>query len=154
VTVFWHEIRRALGQLRRSTAFTVLAVVILGFGLGATLYMFTVVKAYVLTPLPYPAAERIMHLGRVNPLDGLDHVRVPPHDYLEWRKAQQSFAALAASLHQLCRTFGHRLAGARERRVRHAIGIRRRAEQGAHRPHAAAARPSDGSVALRMRTTS
>ena len=96
MTVFWHEIRRALGQLRRSTAFTVLAVVILGFGLGATLYMFTVVKAYVLTPLPYPAAERIMHLGRVNPLDGLDHVRVPPHDYLEWRKAQQSFAALTA----------------------------------------------------------
>lgn len=94
--VIWHEIRRALSQLRRSPAFTVLAVVILGFGLGATLYMFTVVKAYVLTPLPYPNAARIMHLERANPLHGVDSMEVTPHDYIEWRQAQQSLAAIAA----------------------------------------------------------
>jgi len=91
-----HEIRHALGQLRRSPGFTVLAIAILGLGLGVTLYMFTVVKAYMLTPLPYPEAERIMHLERANPFTGVSGIRVTPHDYIEWRQAQQSFAALAA----------------------------------------------------------
>lgn len=80
------EIRRALSQLRNSPGFAVVAVVILGFGLGATLYMFTVVKAYVLTPLPYPDAERIMHVSRVNTLNGLNHVRIPPRDYQRTRE--------------------------------------------------------------------
>jgi len=91
-----HEIRQALGQLRRSPGFTALAVVILGLGLGVTLYMFTFVKAYMLTPLPYPNAERIMHIERVNPLHGFDGMEVTQHDFVEWQHVQKSFAALAA----------------------------------------------------------
>lgn len=90
-----HEIRQALGQLRHSPGFTALAVIILGLGLGVTLYMFTVVKAYMLTPLPYPEAERIMHLERANELQGFDSIEVTQHDFVEWRAAQQSFETLA-----------------------------------------------------------
>lgn len=90
-----HEVRQAVSQLRRSPAFTALAVAILGLGLGATLYMFTVVKSYMLTPLPFPHAERIMHLEAANPLQGFDSMEIAPHDFVEWRREQTSFEDLA-----------------------------------------------------------
>jgi predicted permease len=96
MNAIWHEVRQALGQLRHSPAFTAAAVVILGLGLGVTLYMFTVVKAYMLTPLPYPESDRIMHLERANPLHGFDSMEVTQHDFVEWRQAQKGFAELAA----------------------------------------------------------
>ncbi len=74
----WHEIR------------------ILALGLGVTLYMFTAVQAYMLTPLPYPHAERIMHIERANPLRGFDSLEVTQHDFVEWREVQESFEDLAA----------------------------------------------------------
>jgi predicted permease len=91
-----YEIRQALSQLRHSPAFTALAVAILGLGLGATLYMFTVVKSYMLTPLPFPHAERIMHLESANPLQGMDSMEITQHDFVEWRREQTSFEGLAA----------------------------------------------------------
>jgi predicted permease len=90
------EMHRALRQLRHSPGFAIAAVVILGLGLGATLYMFTYVKAYMLTPLPYPHGERIMHIERANPLLGPDGMEVTQHDFVEWGQAQRSFAVLAA----------------------------------------------------------
>jgi predicted permease len=91
-----HEMRQALSQLRHSPGFTAMAVVILGLGLGSTLYMFTYVKAYMLTPLPYQNGERIMHIERANLLQGSDGVEVTQHDFVEWRRVQKSLAALAA----------------------------------------------------------
>ena len=91
-----HEMRQALSQLRRSPGFTLAGVVILGLGLGVTLFMFTVVKAYMLTPLPYPEAERVMHLERANPLQGSDSMEATQHDFVEWQQAQKSFDELAA----------------------------------------------------------
>lgn len=96
MNAIWHEMRQALSQLRRSPGFTAVAAGILGLGLGATLYMFAAVKGYMLTPLPYAHAERIMHLERANVLHGFDSMEVTQHDFVEWREAQQSFEELAA----------------------------------------------------------
>ncbi|MGH8194537.1 MAG: ABC transporter permease [Woeseiaceae bacterium] len=92
----FHEMRQALSQLRHSPGFTSAALLILACGLGATMFMFTAVKAYMLTPLPYAEADRIMHLERANPADGVEGMEVPQRDYVEWRRVQQSFEALAA----------------------------------------------------------
>lgn len=91
-----HEIRQALYQLRRHPGFTVVAAGILGLGLAVTVYMFTVVKAYMLTPLPYPDAERIMHIERANRLQGAESLEATQHDFIDWRRAQTSFEELAA----------------------------------------------------------
>ena len=96
MNAIWHEMRQALSQLRHSPGFTAAAVVILALGLGVTLYMFTVVKAYMLTPLPYPEAERIMHIERANPLHGFDSMEATQHDFADWGDAQTSFEKLAA----------------------------------------------------------
>lgn len=91
-----HEMRQALHQLRRHPGFTIVAAGILGLGLAVTLYMFTVVKAYMLTPLPYPDAARIMHIETANPLRGADSLEVTQHDFVAWRRAQTSFESLSA----------------------------------------------------------
>lgn len=90
----FQETRQAMSHLRHSPAFTAAAVLMLAFGLGATLYMSTVVKGYLLTPLPYPEADRIMHVESTDPVSG--GIGVAPRDYVEWRRVQQSFEALAA----------------------------------------------------------
>ena len=46
-------------SLRRSPAFTTTAVLTLAIGLGATTAIFTVLRAVVLNPLPYPDADRL-----------------------------------------------------------------------------------------------
>ena len=57
------DLRYGARTLRRSTAFTVLAVLTLAIGIGATTAMFTVVHAVLLRPLPFPSADRLVQLS-------------------------------------------------------------------------------------------
>ena len=50
----------ALRTLLRARAFTALVVITLGLGIGATTAMFSIVDAVLLTPLPFPHADRVV----------------------------------------------------------------------------------------------
>ena len=52
------DVRGALRGLRRNAGFAVAALVTLSLGIGATSAIFTVIKAVLLTPLPYTAPEQ------------------------------------------------------------------------------------------------
>lgn len=92
----FQEMSHALRKFRKDLGFTALAVLTLGLGLGATLYMFTFVKAYLLSSLPYPDAERIVHVEQVNPRRGDDGIAITQRDFVELGRVQQSFVELAA----------------------------------------------------------
>lgn len=53
-----HDVRGALQGLQRSPGFAAAALVTLALGIGATAAIFSVVKAVLLTPLPYEAPDR------------------------------------------------------------------------------------------------
>ena len=61
------ESRHAGRTLRRSPGFSVIAVLTLGIGLGAATTIFTLLDRVVIRPLPYPNADRLIHIGTLWP---------------------------------------------------------------------------------------
>ncbi len=57
------DVRFTLRQLRRDRVFTLVAVLTLGLGIGATTTLFTVLDAVVLRPLPFPDSERLIDIA-------------------------------------------------------------------------------------------
>ena len=65
-------LRIALRTLLRRPSFTVVTVLTLALGIGATTAIFTVVNAVVLEPLPYPGSERLVQVEHAVPLSNAE----------------------------------------------------------------------------------
>ena len=87
------DFRLALRTLRRSPAFTLVAVAILALGVGSTTAIFSVVHGVLLRPLPFPAADRIVHLWEVD--EEGTRLQVADANFADFRAEARSFAALA-----------------------------------------------------------
>jgi len=85
------DIRYAVRTLLRRPGFTVVAVIALALGIGATSAIFSVVSAVLLRPLPYRDPDQlvvILHEGR-NP--------VAPANYLDWKRQSSLFSSFGAA---------------------------------------------------------
>jgi len=60
------DLRYGARGLTRRVGFTVIAVVTLGIGIGATTSIFSIVNGVLLRPLPYPEADRLVNVWQVN----------------------------------------------------------------------------------------
>lgn len=54
------DLRHAARALRKSPAFSAVAILTIAFGIGATMAIFSVVDATLLHPLPYPAPDQLV----------------------------------------------------------------------------------------------
>jgi predicted permease len=88
------DIRFALRQMRRSPAFTTLAVLTLALGIGATTAIFSVVHRLMLEPIPYPGGDRVVNLNRSNRQGNL-YVTPTPALVDAWRKSARSLESIA-----------------------------------------------------------
>ncbi len=89
------DIRLAVRGLQRSATFTVVAVLTLALGIGATTAIFSVVNAVLIQPLPYPDAEELLSVNFEAPGMGYPFVPFSDGAFLFVRDRQQSLAALA-----------------------------------------------------------
>ena len=66
------DIRLALRTLPRTPGYALAFILTLGLGIGANTAIFSVINGVLLRPLPYPEADRIMHLRQAQLAAGVD----------------------------------------------------------------------------------
>jgi predicted permease len=91
-----HDLRFGLRGLRRTPAFTAIALLTLAIGIGANTAIFSVVNSVILRPLGYPQPGQLMYLSTQFTSLGFPSFWVSPPEYMEFRTINRSFAAVGA----------------------------------------------------------
>jgi len=88
-----HDIRYSFRQLRKSTGFTVTAILTLALGIGATTAIFTVVFATLLAPMPYPQPDQLVMVW--SKIQG-NRNGIAAQDFVDWKKQNTVFQDIDA----------------------------------------------------------
>jgi putative ABC transport system permease protein len=83
-------------MLRNKPGFTILAVLTLALGIGASTAIFSVVDAILLRPLPYGAPDRLMLVKEWIPKVIPDPIPVCAPDVMQFQRENHTFESLAA----------------------------------------------------------
>jgi len=94
---FANDLRFGLRQLVKSPAFALTAILTLALGIGATTAIFSVVKAVLLTPLPYKDPGRIVAVWTANAAQGGQPLPSSAGDFAIWKQRSGVFEDLAPS---------------------------------------------------------
>jgi putative ABC transport system permease protein len=92
-----NDLRIAFRQLVKRPGFTLVAIVTLALGIGATTTIFSVVDHLMLRDLPFPDADRVVTVWQANHREGNPREDVAPGNFLEWKDRAGSFAAMGAA---------------------------------------------------------
>jgi predicted permease len=94
-SAFVRDSRHALRALLRTPAFTAIAALTFGLGIGVNTAVFSVFNGVVLRPLPYPEPDRITMVWMDNRLQGIKEDITSWPNYQDWRNQNSSFAVMA-----------------------------------------------------------
>jgi predicted permease len=92
----WRELAHAARVLRRSPGLTALSIATMGVGIGVSAILFALVNGIVLSPLRYPAPDRLVRIFDSNQTAGVDRTGVATGNIDDWRRGASSFAGIAA----------------------------------------------------------
>jgi len=96
------DLRYAWRMLKKNSSFALVAILTLALGIGANTAIFSVVKAVLLEPLPYPDAGRLVHmiqnLAASQTIDARPRriVAMDLREFLELQSRTQTLAQVAA----------------------------------------------------------
>lgn len=90
------DVLYALRQLRRTPAFSLPAVLTLAIGIGASTAVFSLVQAFLLRPLPYPDASRLVVVWEQLRVLGIDRYPAPVGDFLDYQNENRVFDDMGA----------------------------------------------------------
>ena len=103
----FHDLRVAVRALRKSPAYTFVAVLALALGIGANVAIFSAVYAVLLAPLPYPDPGQLVVPVSTNAERGYERASVSYADVEDYRAMRDVFSGIA-----LMQRFGADLTGA------------------------------------------
>ena len=101
---FLQDFRFALRYFRRSPLFTLTVILTLALGIGATTSIFSLVDGILLSPLPFPHADRLVAIGTldfppgvspVDPAAGNEVLNSYPN-FFDWQRQNHTFESLAS----------------------------------------------------------
>jgi hypothetical protein len=92
---FWTDVCYGLRQLRRSPAFSAIAITTLALGIGVNTAIFSAIDAVLIRPLPFTDADRLVMIW-----DALSNIGFPKHlstpaEWREWRRSNTVFTDIA-----------------------------------------------------------
>lgn len=88
------DLRYAIRGLRKNAAFTLVAVLTLSIGIGATTTVFSLINGILLRPLPYPDQDRLVAVSILYPQHPDSDMPVSPTDVAHWRAESNVFEKL------------------------------------------------------------
>ncbi len=89
------DMRHALRTLRRTPGFSLLAILVMGLGIGSTIALFTVVRAVLLKPLPFKDQERLVRIFEADARGRYKDNIVAGGCFAAWQAGSRSFEQLA-----------------------------------------------------------
>jgi predicted permease len=93
---FWQDARYGARLLANNPGFSIVAIVTLALGIGASTAIFSVVNSVLLRPLPFSQPDRLVRVWEANPKRGYVRNVVNPMNFLDWRDQNRSFVSIAA----------------------------------------------------------
>src|SRR5215831_16743656 len=87
------DLRISIRTLARQPGFSVVAMLVITLGIGATISLFTVVWSVLLKPLPFDRPEQLVRLYESS--DRFPKNAIAPGIYREWKRESRSFSNLA-----------------------------------------------------------
>jgi putative ABC transport system permease protein len=90
------DMRYAARALLRAPGFTLVALVVLSLGIGATTALFSVINAVMLRPLPYPDSDKLVRVWSAMPANGVPRSGSALPDFRVWRAENRSFENMGA----------------------------------------------------------
>lgn len=90
------DLTYAMRTLRKTPTFTLAAIVTLAIGLGPTLVIANFLYQVVISPLPFPDADRLVRVWNGRPDRNQSRIPLSLPDFLDYRARQSAFDALAA----------------------------------------------------------
>jgi len=91
------DLRFALRSLAKTPGFTLVAVLIVAVGIGATTAMFSAVNALVLRPVALPESDRLVAIYETNSPRKISRFTTSHRDYCDWRDQSRSWESLGAA---------------------------------------------------------
>ena len=90
------DLRYGLRLLKKSPAFTCIAILTLALGIGANTAIFTVVNGVLLRPLPFSQPDRLVRVFDPSESGQVDSGDFSPQDFDDFVRMSKSYTALAA----------------------------------------------------------
>ena len=91
------DARVGLRMLAKAPGFSVVAILTLAVGLGASTAVFSLINTVMLRPLPFGHPERLVRIWESNPSRGWPEFSASHPNYLDWVDRSRSFEELAAT---------------------------------------------------------
>ncbi|CAN5800576.1 ABC transporter permease [soil metagenome] len=89
------DVRFGARMLLKNPGSSIISVVALALGIGLTAMMFSIIHGAILRGLPFEGADRLVHISRINPVEGFNRMGFTIHDFEDYRGQQKSFTDMA-----------------------------------------------------------